>query len=244
MSETKKCTKCLLIKNYSSFGKDNSKKIKLKCWCKECETKNQRERRKKEKENDFEKYNLRWKIYYEKHKVHMREVQKEYLSNPENRKKRNQYIKKYKTEKRETDKNFVLYENLRKRIWKCVKNKSNSSKEILGCDIDLYYKWITFTLKDKMNWENYGTYWNIDHLIPINTFDLTNPEEVKNAFNWKNTWAMLSSENFSKKNNIIKEQIDQHQKLLINFLDLNNINENAVISIQYSSKEEEGSETR
>lgn len=41
----------------------------------------------KEKENDFEKYNLRWKIYYEKHKVHMREVQKEYLSNPENRKK-------------------------------------------------------------------------------------------------------------------------------------------------------------
>lgn len=95
-----------------------------------------------------------------------------------------------------------------------------------------------------MNWENYGIYWNIDHLIPINTFDLSNPEEVKHAFNWKNTWAMISSENFSKKNNIIKEQIDQHQKLLINFLDLNNINENAVISIQYSSKEEDGSETR
>ena len=103
MSETKKCTKCLLIKNYSSFGKDNSKKIKLKCWCKECETKNQRERRKKEKENDFEKYNLRWKIYYEKHKVHMREVQKEYLSNPENRKKRNQYIKKLYTRIQEID---------------------------------------------------------------------------------------------------------------------------------------------
>ncbi len=221
--ETKKCTKCDEIKDINRFGKNSKTKSGLKYWCKDCETKKQKERRKKQKEEDFENYNLRWKTYYEKHKDHIREVQKQYLENPDNKKKRNEYIRNYKAEKRQFDKQFVLYENLRKRIWKCVKNKSNSSKDILGCDIDIYYKWISYTMSKDMSWDNYGKIWNIDHLLPINTFDLDDPIEVKKAFNWKNTWAMYSVENFSKKNNIIESQLKKHSNLLSAFIDINNI---------------------
>ena len=147
-----------------------------------------------------------------------KESKKNYLSKPENRKKRNEYIRNYKAKKRLNDKSFVLYENLRKRIWKCLKNKSNSSKDILGCDIEHYLNWINHTMSEHMSWENYGTYWNIDHLIPISTFDLSNPNEVKKAFNWKNTWAMIASENFSKKNKIIDEDTAKHTNLLHTFL--------------------------
>ncbi len=172
----------------------------------------------------------------------MSESSKKYLSIPENKKKRNEYIRKYKAEKRLSDKSFVLHENCRKRIWKCVKNKSNSSKELLGCDINFYLKWISYTMTEDMTWDNYGTFWNIDHLIPIKTFDLSNSDDVKKAFNWKNTWAMKSNENFSKKNNIIQEQIIKHNKILINFMEIDNIE--LVISSQASIKVDEGSETR
>ena len=134
-----------------------------------------------------------------------------------------------------------MYENLRKRIWKCLKNKSNSSKELLGCEITFYLDWISFTMTEKMSWNNYGTYWNIDHLIPLKNFDLTKEDEAKKAFNWKNTWAMKSNENFIKKN-IIHENVIQHAILLNNFVKINNIE--LEISIQASSKEDEGSETR
>ncbi len=48
--------------------------------------------------------------------------------------------------------------------------------------------------------------------------------EIKiNQFNWKNTWDMISSENFSKCDKILNEQIIIHSKLLEQFIKENNI---------------------
>ena len=216
--DTKNCTKCKEIKELTMFGRDKTTKSGYKYWCKKCETETQRERRLKEKEADPEKYHQKWADYYAITKEHNYTVKKSFLEIPENREKRNSYIRKYKAERRLKDKGYILYENLRKRIWHAVKDKSNSSKDILGCDIEHYLNWINHTMSEHMSWENYGTYWNIDPLIPISTFDLSNPNEVKKAFNWKNTWAMIASENFSKKNKIIDEDTAKHTNLLHTFL--------------------------
>ena len=74
-----------------------------------------------------------------------------------------------------------------------------------------------------MSWENYGDIWNIDHIIPISSFNLEDENQVKLAFNWKNTWAMYSSDNFKKKNNIINQYIHIHTNLLEKFCEINNI---------------------
>lgn len=84
-------------------------------------------------------------------KDNQRELEKIRLSKPENREKRREYIKKYKAEKRLKDPSFRINENHRKRVWKCLNKKSNSSKELLGCDIDLYFKWITYTMSIDKN---------------------------------------------------------------------------------------------
>ena len=76
---------------------------------------------------------------------------------------------------------------------------------------------------NKMTWDNYGIYWNIDHLKPISTFNIQNVEEAQKAFNWKNTWAMISSENFSKCNKIMDEQNIIHSKLLEQYIKENNL---------------------
>ena len=224
------------------FGKNKKTPSGYKYRCKVCETQMQKARRTKQKLEDPKKVKERHDKYYNKRKDHIREVQKQYMSKPEVREKRNEYIRKYKVTKRTDDKSYVLYENLRKRIWKCLKNKSNSSKELLGCDIDIYFKWIEFTMSEDMNWENYGKFWNIDHLIPLSTFDLTAEDEAKRAFNWKNTWAMKSSENFIKKNNIVEDQLAKHNEILNRFIALHNIE--SVISSQAPTKVDEGSETR
>jgi hypothetical protein len=216
--ETQKCTKCLEIKNVTMFGKNKETKSGYKYWCKSCGTEAQILRRNKEKEEDPEKYHKKWADYYAKTKEHNKELKKIYMSKPENRDKRNEYIRKYKAERKLNDKSFVLYENLRKRIWNSLSNKNNSSKELLGCEIEHYFNWINYTMTDEMTWENYGKYWNIDHLIPISNFDLSNHEETKKAFNWKNTWAMESSRNFRKGKSIISEELSEHKKILEEFL--------------------------
>lgn len=222
--ETKSCTYCKVEKSLDMFGMNNkNKKNGRKSRCRECETKIQREKREKEKSEDPEKYHKKWVDYYAKTKEHNYSIKKKFLEDPQNRLKRNLYIREYKKKRKETDKSFVLYENLRKRIWNSISKKTNKSIDLLGCDIKFYLKWIEFTMYDEMNWDNYGTFWNIDHLIGISNFNLLDSEECKKAFNWKNTWAMKCSENFSKNNKIIQEQIDKHSKLINKFFNNNKL---------------------
>lgn len=54
-----------------------------------------------------------------------------------------------------------------------------------------------------MNWDNYGDYWEIDHILPLDSFDLTISENQKTAFNYKNVQPLTVFDNRSKKNKIL-----------------------------------------
>ena len=55
-----------------------------------------------------------------------------------------------------------------------------------------------------MTWKNYGRYgWHIDHIKPCSSFDLTNSEELKKCFNYKNLQPLWWQENLSKGARII-----------------------------------------
>ena len=70
------------------------------------------------------------------------------------------------------------------------KTKSFSTLDILGMDIDLYRKWIEFQMTLEMNWSNI----EIDHVKAICLFDLSKDEEIKEAFNWKNSQPLLKKD--------------------------------------------------
>ena len=65
--------------------------------------------------------------------------------------------------------------------------KQSSTKDILDIDIDLYRKWIKFQMTSDINWTNI----EIDHVKPICIFDGSKDEELREAFNWKNTHTLL-----------------------------------------------------
>jgi hypothetical protein len=63
-----------------------------------------------------------------------------------------------------------------------------------------------------MNWDNYGSYWSIDHVIPVCKFDLTDENENLKCWNWTNLMPVTVKYNSSKKeidmnqiNNIFKK---------------------------------------
>ena len=54
-----------------------------------------------------------------------------------------------------------------------------------------------------MNWDNQGTYWQIDHIKPIASFDLSNEEELYKVFHYTNTQPLEATENRLKSDNLL-----------------------------------------
>jgi len=57
-----------------------------------------------------------------------------------------------------------------------------------------------------MTWENYGTYWHIDHKIPIAVFNYEKPEDIDFRLCWslKNLQPLEKIENIKKKDKLEK----------------------------------------
>lgn len=111
---------------------------------------------------------------------------------------------------------------IRSRIISALNNKNKHTIEYLGCNIPDYLKWLLnndsgYTL------ENRGSVWHIDHVIPLSQFNLENEEQQLIAFNWRNTMPLSCGENLKKNNKIIKSQVEQHYKNLVEYHLKNNL---------------------
>lgn len=103
-------------------------------------------------------------------------------------------------------KNDRLPELIRCRIRNAFINpiiKGGSTLELIGCDFDYFRKHIESLWLDNMNWDNYGnghSKWNIDHIIPVSSFDLITIENQKKCFHYSNCRPMWSIDNIKKGN--------------------------------------------
>ena len=111
---------------------------------------------------------------------------------------------------------------IRSRIIAALNNKEKHTVKYLGCTIPEYLNWL---LNNDSNYtiENRGSEWHIDHVIPLSRFNLENIEEQLVAFNWRNTMPLSCQENLKKNNKIIKSQIEQHYKKLVEYHKKNNL---------------------
>ena len=65
--------------------------------------------------------------------------------------------------------------------------------------IRFFRRWIIHQIYGNMTIENYGSVWQINHCVPIASFNLLNENDMKRCFNWVNLRPMFSTENNSKK---------------------------------------------
>jgi 5-methylcytosine-specific restriction endonuclease McrA len=97
--------------------------------------------------------------------------------------------------KRRNNPSTRLKEALRTRIYNSMKgNKIHSTLKHLGCSIDYYKQHIEQQFTPEMNWENWGTYWEIDHIIPLSK---------GGNFHYTNTQPLTITNNRKKSNKLI-----------------------------------------
>ena len=103
----------------------------------------------------------------------------------------------YRKNRKENDENYNIEQKLRSKLHTFFKCKKNKYSELIGCTTFFFKEWLEYNFSSIMNWENYNSYWNIDHVIPVKVFNLTIGEEQNYCFNWKNTRPLICAKNFS-----------------------------------------------
>jgi hypothetical protein len=134
-----------------------------------------------------------------------------------NYKKNNPEKMKQLAKKRMENPHNRIAHNLRVRLKNVVVRRDKSTIEYVGIDNKSFLKWLEYQFDDNMSWNNYGSYWQIDHVIPCAQFDLTKEEEIHKCFNWTNMRPLEKTEkteNNSKNSKIINFDIE-NQKLKV-----------------------------
>ena len=152
-----------------------------------------------------EKYKLRMREYRknhpewkEKHRIQQakykekREIyRKEYFQRPEVKKRMNDYMKA----KLRNNPEHAIASRLRKSLRHALEKYSNTGKIMSSKKYGVDWKIVIERLKPfPKDIENY----EIDHIIPLRTFNLTNSEEVRKAFAPENLQWLTKYENRSK----------------------------------------------
>ena len=141
----------------------------------------------------------------EERKEHYKNNREKYIANAEewgknNREKRSQSQMKYIN----NNINAKFAQRLRNRLYSALKgvNKSSTTIDLLGCTIPEFLNHLENKFTPEMNWENYGSYWEMDHIKPCDSFDLSKLEEQKKCFTFTNIQPLEKIENRKKSNKI------------------------------------------
>lgn len=73
-------------------------------------------------------------------------------------------------------------------------------ESLVGYTVDQLKQHLEKWFDQFMTWGNYGTYWHIDHIIPIAAFNFETPEDV----DFKRCWALKNLRPLEAKENIRK----------------------------------------
>lgn len=195
------CNTCNIKKEldqFHHFTRPSGKVYYLKR-CKICESHRLREKYKTDNNRK-----RRQREYANKNRDKIKKYQEEYHKRPEVSERRNAK----RRQRRKKDENYRLYCNISSRITKKLqRNKSKRTVHLLGCNIDFFKQWIEWQFNSNMNWDNYGKYWQIDHVKPCNSFEFTNKKHQEECFNWKNCRPMKSYDNITKSDKLIPYDI-------------------------------------
>ncbi len=130
-------------------------------------------------------------------RLYSQQQSKEYRK--KNKAKVAEYNKRYNKKRLHENLAFKLAANLRSRLSKAIKrgSKRGSAVDDLGCSVLEFKQYLESKFQSGMAWNNYGK-WHIDHIKPLASFNLDNPEEFKKAVNYLNLQPLWAEQNLKK----------------------------------------------
>ena len=110
-----------------------------------------------------------------------------------------------KKERIATNVEYRISQNLRCRLSTAVKkfflNAHVSAVSDLGCSLPEFIRYLEERFSTGMTWSNYGKkegQWNIDHIRPLTSFVLADPEQLRQAVHYTNLQPLWAVDNRKK----------------------------------------------
>ena len=197
----------------SEKSKDNFRKNRKKCL--DCEREHGKKYR---KSNIGKKKSKKW---LDDNSDKMKKLQSDWYQN--NKEKVN---KKFR-ERCKNDPEFKIKYVIKSRLNRVLNNhdigKDKRTMKYVGCTEKLFCEWMEYCFDKKKSFEKHGEYWHMDHVIPVNTFDLSIKNNYDICFYWGNYSPLKGTDNMTKKDSIDKKQLKKHLKKLEEFAKENKI---------------------
>jgi hypothetical protein len=145
-----------------------------------------------------ERLNAWMRAHYAKNKDRRNAINQKWKN--ANRDQLAQARRKYVRQRYATDIQFKLANIIRSRLIRVLKGRRKGVKtlELLGCSFNELKLHLESGFDEKMTWDNHGTYWHVDHIIPLAVFDLTDEEDLRAACNYRNLQPLEATANMKK----------------------------------------------
>lgn len=209
--ECKYCAKCDTFVDVNNFAKNKNTWDGLHCHCFPCKRRRAKTYYIDNSQTIIEKVSL----YTQNNKEKVKDYQQLYQQ--ENKEKINQTHQKWIQEniekvredrklyerKRRQETEYRILSNLRNRLGRAAKgSKSDTTANLIGCDITVLRIHLESLFQSDMTWDNYGK-WHIDHIIPCASFDLTKSEDQRKCFHYTNLQPLWAIDNLKKSAKVI-----------------------------------------
>jgi hypothetical protein len=136
------------------------------------------------------------------HPERYREEQLRHSRRREKRRGRRDRLVYFREWRREYRKNPAvrLAKNLRDRLLSVLRGKVRSGESVrqLGCSAAEAVVHLERQFRPRMTWKNWGRVWHVDHIRPLASFDLTEPEQLRQACHFTNLRPLYRVENLAK----------------------------------------------
>jgi hypothetical protein len=125
----------------------------------------------------------------------------------ERKERKKEYNRNWAREYRKKNKEYALRANIRTHVW-CALRRSDSSKqgesvfEFLPYTVKQLKEHLEKQFDENMSWDNYGSYWHLDHIHPQSAYPYTSMEEDNFMKCWslENLQPLEAMENYKKSN--------------------------------------------
>ncbi len=189
----KECGKCSIEKDLDQFCNKKSEKDGKHRYCKLC--------MKKGNDNYYHEVGkIERADYYKQHRIDNKEYFNSYCHNHYHTNK--EWYREWNRNKNKTDMSFRLKKIVGVRINQALKTYNTLKKDrtinYLGCSASNYVLYLESKFTPDMSWDNYGTYWEIDHIKPICKFNLCDEQEMYLCFHFENTQPLSKQDNREK----------------------------------------------